>query len=70
GSAPALLNAANEVAVAAFLERRIRFPEIARIIDEVLNSEASTAVESLGAVLAADARARALAGEWLNRHGR
>ncbi|UUY06515.1 1-deoxy-D-xylulose-5-phosphate reductoisomerase [Pseudomonas sp. J452] len=70
GSAPALLNAANEVAVAAFLERRIRFPEIARIIDEVLNLEAAVAVESLDAVLAADARARVLAGEWLNRHGR
>lgn len=70
GSAPALLNAANEIAVAAFLERRIRFPEIARIIDEVLNLEAAVAVESLDAVLAADARARVLAGEWLNRHGR
>lgn len=70
GSAPALLNAANEVAVAAFLDRRIRFPEIARIIDEVLNLEAAVAVESLDAVLAADARARVLAGEWLNRHGR
>ncbi|MNR59274.1 1-deoxy-D-xylulose 5-phosphate reductoisomerase [compost metagenome] len=65
-----MLNAANEVAVAAFLERRIRFPEIARIIDEVLNLEASTAVESLDAVLAADTRARVLADDWLNRHGR
>ena len=70
GSAPALLNAANEVAVAAFLDRRIRFPEIARIIEEVLNLEAAFAVENLDAVLAADARARVLAGEWLNRHGR
>ncbi|MWV12926.1 1-deoxy-D-xylulose-5-phosphate reductoisomerase [Pseudomonas sp. R-28-1W-6] len=70
GSAPALLNAANEVAVAAFLERRIRFPEIARIIDEVLNLEAVAPVENLDAVLAADARARVLAGEWLSRHGR
>jgi 1-deoxy-D-xylulose-5-phosphate reductoisomerase len=70
GSAPALLNAANEVAVAAFLERRIRFPEIARIIEEVLNLEAAVAVENLDAVLAADARARVLAGGWLNRHGR
>lgn len=70
GSAPVLLNAANEVAVAAFLDRRIRFPEIARIIEEVLNLEAAFAVENLDAVLAADARARVLAGEWLNRHGR
>ena len=70
GSAPVLLNAANVVAVAAFLDRRIRFPEIARIIEEVLNLEAAFAVENLDAVLAADARARVLAGEWLNRHGR
>ncbi|MBD9485014.1 1-deoxy-D-xylulose-5-phosphate reductoisomerase [Pseudomonas sp. PDM14] len=70
GTAPAMLNAANEVAVAAFLERRIRFPEIAGIIDEVLNLEATVPVGSLESVLQADARARSLAGEWLNRHGR
>ena len=66
GSAPAMLNAANEVAVAAFLERRIRFTDIARIIDEVLQREATVAVESLDAVFAADARARALANDWLS----
>jgi len=70
GSAPAMLNAANEVAVAAFLERRIRFPEIARIIEDTLDRQASAAVENLDAVLAADARARTLAVDWLNRHGR
>ncbi|BBP84943.1 1-deoxy-D-xylulose 5-phosphate reductoisomerase [Pseudomonas sp. Pc102] len=70
GSAPAMLNAANEVAVAAFLERRIRFTEIASIIDEVLNRESVLAVETLDAVLLADARARAAAHDWLARHGR
>jgi 1-deoxy-D-xylulose-5-phosphate reductoisomerase len=70
GCAPARLNAANEVAVAAFLERRIRFPEIAGIIEDVLNRDAPAQVEDLDAVLAADARARALAVDWLNRHGR
>ncbi|WP_137819426.1 1-deoxy-D-xylulose-5-phosphate reductoisomerase [Pseudomonas sp. 2FG] len=70
GTAPAMLNAANEVAVAAFLERRIRFPEIASIIDAVLNFEPAAVVESLDVVLAADSRARALAEQWLNRHGR
>ncbi|WP_375737616.1 1-deoxy-D-xylulose-5-phosphate reductoisomerase [Pseudomonas boanensis] len=69
-SAPAMLNAANEVAVAAFLDRRIRFTEIASIIDEVLNRETVIAVETLDAVLQADARARAVAGQWLVRHGR
>lgn len=70
GSAPAMLNAANEIAVAAFLERRIRFTEIASIIDQVLNREAALAVESLDAVVEADARARAAAQQWLVRNGR
>lgn len=70
GSAPAMLNAANEVAVAAFLERRIRFTEIAVIIDEVLNREAATPVESLDAVLEADRRAREAAQAWLHGRGR
>ncbi|MFJ4141612.1 1-deoxy-D-xylulose-5-phosphate reductoisomerase [Pseudomonas sp. NPDC089734] len=70
GSAPAMLNAANEVAVAAFLDRRIRYLEIASIIDEVLNLEPAIAVEELDTVFAADARARVLAGLWLERNGR
>ncbi|WP_296178535.1 1-deoxy-D-xylulose-5-phosphate reductoisomerase [Pseudomonas sp. UBA1879] len=69
-SAPAVLNAANEVAVAAFLDRRIRFPEIASMIDEVLNLESVIAVSELETVFEVDARARALAEQWLGRHGR
>jgi 1-deoxy-D-xylulose-5-phosphate reductoisomerase len=69
-SAPAMLNAANEVAVAAFLERRIRYPEIASIIDEVLNLEPVVAVNELDAVFAADTKARALAEHWLQRNAR
>ena len=69
-SAPAMLNAANEVAVAAFLDGRVRYPEIASIIEEVLNLEAVVAVDDLEAVFIADARARQLAGQWLSRHGR
>lgn len=61
GTAPAMLNAANEVAVAAFLERRIRFVEIPSIIERVLNAEPVRPVEDLDGVLAADARARELA---------
>lgn len=70
GSVPAMLNAANEVAVAAFLERRIRFTDIPVIIDDVLNREARSPVESLDAVLAADQRARAAAQAWLQERGR
>ena len=69
-SAPAVLNAANEVAVEAFLQRRIRFPEIASMIEHVLDQEPVVAVESLDAVFAADQRARQLAGQWLAHHGR
>ncbi|AXK55902.1 MULTISPECIES: 1-deoxy-D-xylulose-5-phosphate reductoisomerase [Pseudomonas] len=70
GSAPAMLNAANEVAVSAFLDRRIRYPEIASIIDEVLLLEPVVAVNELDAVFAADAKARSLAEQWLQRNGR
>ncbi len=69
-SAPAMLNAANEVAVAAFLERRIRYPEIASIIEEVLNLEPVVPVDELDAVFSADAKARTLTEQWLSRHGR
>jgi 1-deoxy-D-xylulose-5-phosphate reductoisomerase len=69
-SAPAMLNAANEVAVAAFLDERVRYPEIASIIEEVLNLEPVVAVDDLDAVFTADAKARLLAEQWLSRHGR
>ncbi|MGA3798325.1 1-deoxy-D-xylulose-5-phosphate reductoisomerase [Pseudomonas fluorescens] len=69
-SAPAMLNAANEVAVAAFLDERVRYPEIASIIEEVLSLEPVVAVDDLDAVFTADAKARLLAGQWLSRHGR
>lgn len=69
-SAPAMLNAANEVAVAAFLDGRVRYLEIASIIEEVLNLEPVVAVDDLEAVFTADAKARVLADQWLSRHGR
>ena len=65
GSAPAMLNAANEVAVEAFLQRRIRFTDIARMIESVLNAQPVRVVEALDAVFEADMRARELAGQWL-----
>jgi 1-deoxy-D-xylulose-5-phosphate reductoisomerase len=60
GTAPAILNAANEVAVSAFLDRRILFTDIAAIIEETLATLAASQDTSLEAVLAADARAREL----------
>jgi 1-deoxy-D-xylulose-5-phosphate reductoisomerase len=70
GTTPALLNAANEVAVAAFLDERIRFDDIARMIEAVLHRIPGTAVQQLDEVLQADAEARLAAQDWLGRYGR
>jgi 1-deoxy-D-xylulose-5-phosphate reductoisomerase len=61
GTAPAMLNAANEVAVQAFLERRLNFTGIATVIDKVLQRLDSSPARSLGDVLDADAAARRMA---------
>ena len=61
GSAPVVLNAANEVAVAAFLNGKLGFLQIAAIVNEALNRCALSSAESLATVLAADAQARAVA---------
>jgi len=61
GVAPAIVNAANEVAVAAFLEGRLNFPGIARVIEGVLTALPGGPARDLDAVLAADAEARRLA---------
>lgn len=58
GTAPAILNAANEVAVAAFLDERLPFTEIPRLIEHALEQVAVRAVNALDDVLAADAQAR------------
>lgn len=69
GTVPALLNAANEVAVAAFLDGRIAFPDIAGMIDSVLARVPGAAADSLERVLAADRQAREAARAWLQRRG-
>ena len=56
---PAVLNAANEVAVETFLSGRLRFVDIARVVDEVLDTHAPAASATLEDVLAADGWARA-----------
>ena len=61
GTAPAVLNAANEVAVQAFLDRRLNFTGIATVIDKVLQRLGSSSVKALEDVFAADAAARRLA---------
>ncbi len=61
GTAPALLNAANEVAVQAFLEQRIGFRDIDRVIARVMHENEHGAASSIEAVMAQDARARVAA---------
>jgi 1-deoxy-D-xylulose-5-phosphate reductoisomerase len=61
GAAPTILNAANEVAVAAFLDHRIGFLEIARCVAEVLEQVPAAALADLDAVMACDAQARRVA---------
>jgi len=58
GGAPTILSAANEVAVEAFLGRRLRFDQIAALVEAVLERLGSHAADSLDAVLDLDASAR------------
>jgi 1-deoxy-D-xylulose-5-phosphate reductoisomerase len=58
GTLPAVMNAANEVAVAGFLERQVRFPDIWQIVEEVMNRHTSVAHADLDAILQADQWAR------------
>ncbi|MBO0694554.1 MAG: 1-deoxy-D-xylulose-5-phosphate reductoisomerase [Verrucomicrobia bacterium] len=58
GTLPAVMNAANEVAVAGFLDRQVPFPNIWQIVEEVMNRHASVAHPNLDAILQADQWAR------------
>lgn len=66
GTAPAVLNAADEIAVAAFLERRIAFSDISRIIASTLDAHSPVAADSLETVKEADRWAREFAEEMLH----
>ena len=64
-SAPVTLNAANEVAVDAFLDSRIGFDGIARLVGDVMERTAVTGVQNLDDVLEHDRQARQTANEWV-----
>src|SRR2546421_4081744 len=59
GTLPAVMNAANEIAVASFLDGRVRFPGIWQIVEEVMNRHTPVAHPDLDAILEADQWARA-----------
>jgi 1-deoxy-D-xylulose-5-phosphate reductoisomerase len=65
GAIPAVLNAANEIAVASFLDGKLPFTHIAVMVEQVLARYSPSAVESLSDVIAVDAEARAKARELL-----
>ena len=65
GTLPAVLNAANEIAVAAFIEKRCSFPAIWQTVERTMRDHASVAHPDLAAILAADFWARQRAAELL-----
>ena len=70
GAKPVALNAADEVAVAAFLDGCIRFDQISQIVEEVLGETKAGKLESIKSVLEADLQARGIAQEKVGRWGR
>jgi 1-deoxy-D-xylulose-5-phosphate reductoisomerase len=65
GTLPAVMNAANEVAVAEFLDRQVSFPSIWKIVEEVMNRHGSVAHPDLDAILRADQWARTEAASFV-----
>ena len=70
GIAPAVLNAANEIAVAAFLDQRIGFTDIAALVEDTLDASQSWSQQlpDLDAALAVDEQARRVARQWEAAH--
>jgi 1-deoxy-D-xylulose-5-phosphate reductoisomerase len=70
GAKTIALNAADEVAVAAFLEERIGFDEIPQIVEEVMSATPARKLESIHIVLSLDAEARQLAADMVQQRSR
>jgi 1-deoxy-D-xylulose-5-phosphate reductoisomerase len=70
GAKTIALNAADEVAVAAFLEERIRFDEIPQIVEDVMAATPVGRLESINKVLVLDAEARQLAEDMVKQRSR
>ena len=67
-NAPTILNAANEVAVDAFLNESITFNQIAELIEFCMNTIESQTLDSIEIVLEVDSKTRQLAVSWIDRH--
>jgi 1-deoxy-D-xylulose-5-phosphate reductoisomerase len=66
GTAPVVLNAANEITVAAFLDRRLRFADIPKLIEHALDRLAGSRLDSIEHCVAVDADARRRVQEWVD----
>ncbi len=69
GLAPAVLNAANEISVAAFLNNQIGFTQISQIVEQTLNRVQNAPADSLDVILQADQTARAIAQQFVMNKG-
>ena len=69
GLAATILNAANEIAVAAFLQQKIRFTEIATVVEHTLNQIQNSGAESIELILQADQNARTVAQHFVLNKG-
>lgn len=67
GTAPTILNAANEAAVQLFLDKKIRFLDIPKLIEYVLGNVAQSSAENLEVIFEADARAREESLGWVEK---
>ena len=65
GTAPAILNAANEIAVAAFLDDGLPYLKIAEVVERTLNAVPAVTADSLEIILAADAKARQITSDLI-----
>ena len=68
GAKPAILNAANEIAVAGFLNRQIGFLDISAVVEDTLNRYASHSPETLDALFSIDAEARRYAADIMEKY--
>jgi 1-deoxy-D-xylulose-5-phosphate reductoisomerase len=69
GIAPTILNAANEIAVAAFLNQQIRFTQIPQVVEHVLNQMDNQPAHDLDAILQADQMARGVSQQYVVSKG-
>ncbi len=67
GTTPAILNAANEIAVSEFLDNKIRFTDIAPLVEDVMTQIPTMAANDLDTILQADQTAREHARRWIDR---